>query len=83
MERSQHEWISLHHELVPVFVLVATPSTCWLISGSKHGLFHESFSAEAIEAAAICSFPREALRSGLVSILRQITDRGRSDGAIS
>lgn len=78
LEPSQHRWITDHYWRVPVHLLLATDTVCWLVPGENHREFIKAQSHQQMDQLGI-GFDRKLLRHILYAELAVATDR-RRDG---
>jgi hypothetical protein len=80
LEPSQHVWITAHLDLIPVYLLLASPKHVWLLNSEYHNM---------IDGRALLSRHLDehcytrVERSDLVSLskpLREVTTRSRING---
>jgi hypothetical protein len=76
LEPSQHRWINDHFSRVPVHILCATDTVCWLVPGLAHRLLINPLNHQQLGQIGI-GMQREQLRHILHSELTAATDRRR------
>ena len=79
LEPSQHRWIDAHHHRVPVHILCATSSLCWLVPGEHHRELLKTFPPQQLGQFSV-EFQRDDLKWVLSSALSAASSR-RRDGA--
>lgn len=75
IEPSQHQWIRDHHELVPVFFLVAVGDDIFLIDGCNHTRLDESMTKAELARFSKADFKRHEIREYLSELLALYTQR--------